>query len=246
MHRLILLGGIHLESQGDSSPRRSNQARPLALLAILDRSSGIPVTREKVARLLWPDVPVRQARRRLSDLVYILRRELGRGAVRSLADRLQLDRSFVDSDAAAFERILEEEGSEAAAGLYTGPFLDGFVLYRNRSFDAWSQGERGELAARYRGALEEAAMDAEHRGDRVAAVRWWRKLAAETPADSRVAVALMKALARGGSVAGALQHAGEHERFLRSELDLPVAAEVRALAGVLARGAEEGTRGREE
>jgi DNA-binding SARP family transcriptional activator len=230
MHRLILLGGIHLESPPGSSPRRSVQPRPLALLVILERSSPVPVTREKAARLLWPDVPMKRARRRLSDLVYILRRELGEGAIRSVADRLQLDRALVGSDAADFERALREEGPEAAARHYGGPFLEGFVLRMNRPFDAWLQGERRALSTLYRGALEEAATNRETREDWTGAVRWWRERAAQDPADSRVVMRLMTALARSGNVPGAVAEARAHEAVLRGELDLPLPAEVQALA----------------
>jgi DNA-binding SARP family transcriptional activator len=235
MHRLILLGGIHLESPTGSPSRRSVQARPLALLSVLARSSRIPLTREKVARLLWPDVRMHRARRRLSDLVYILRQELGTEAVRSVADRLELDPSRVDSDAAAFERALDEAGPEAAVARYTGPFLDGFILRGNRSFDEWVQGERRALAGRYREALEELAVDAEAREDWLGAVRRWRELAADTPSDSRVVMRLMTALARSGNVPGAVEEARAHEVVLRAELDLPLPVEVRELAGRLVR-----------
>ncbi len=233
MHRLILLGGVHLESHPGSRVRRCVQARPLALLAVLARSPGIPLTREKAARLLWPDVPMRRARKRLSDLVYMHRTELGSGAILSVADRLRLDPGLVDSDAAAFERALEEGGPEAAAGRYTGPFMDGFVLRGNRPFDAWLEGERRTLATRYRDALESAAEDAERQGDWNRSVRWWRRLATEVPADSRVALRLMEALARGGAAAEAIEHGRAHERHLRVVLELPAPRAVRAFADTL-------------
>jgi DNA-binding SARP family transcriptional activator len=234
MHRLIVLGGIHLESPPGSPPGRTVQPRPLALLALLDRSGGIPLTRAKAVGLLWPDVPEPSARRRLSDLVYILRTGLGRDAVVSVADRLLLDPDVVASDAAAFEAALADGRTEDAVRRYGGRFLDGFYLAGNPHFDLWAEGERRVLAEEYARALERLAQDRESTEDWSDAAAWWRQRAEETPTDSRVAMRLMRALAHSGNVPGALEQAREHAAVLRAELGLPLPDEVRDLARELA------------
>ena len=53
------------------------------------------------------------------------------------------------------------------------------------------------------------------------AVRWWRRLTAAEPGNSRAVEALVTSLAATGDRAGALQVAAAHEAFLRSEFDAP-------------------------
>ena len=85
-------------------------------------------------------------------------------------------------------------------------------------------------AAQYARALEALAMSAEQEGRPAAAVDWWRKLAAQDPYNSRVALHLMQSLVAAGERAAAIQHARVHETLLRQELDIEPDAAVRALA----------------
>jgi TolB-like protein/tetratricopeptide (TPR) repeat protein len=72
-------------------------------------------------------------------------------------------------------------------------------------------------------------VSAEQEGRPAAAVDWWRKLAAQDPYNSRVALHLMQSLVAAGERAAAIQHARVHETMLRQELDIEPDAAVRTL-----------------
>jgi DNA-binding SARP family transcriptional activator len=234
MYRLTTLGGIDLRGPSGPLSGRSTQPRPLALLVLLARHPGSPVTREKAVGLLWPEVPERRARRRLSDALYALRQDLGSEAVRSEGGRLRLEASLLEVDVAAFDEALREGRLREAVEGYEGPFLDGFHLGDAGDFDRWVEEERRGIARRYQDALEALAEAAQEAGEREEAVRWWQRRAEAQPTDSRVAVRLMAALAAAGNIPRALAAARSLERELREELDLPLPEEVREFATALA------------
>jgi len=234
MYRLTVFGGVDLVGPSGPLQGRIVQARPLALLTVLTRTSGAPVSRHKAVGLLWPDVPERRARRRLSDALYVIRRELGARSVLSVADRIRLDAEVVRSDGADFEEALRNEDWEDAVAHYAGPFLDGFHIGGTRRFERWVARERAALTNRHLDALERLADAAESREDWAGAQRWWKRKAIEAPTDSRVTIRLMKALASAGSVPGALEQAHLHERLLDEELGVSPSDEVRSLAEELA------------
>lgn len=229
MIRLVTLGGIDLRGPSGPLSGRIVQPRHLALLAVLARTPGAALTRGKLVGLLWPEVPERTARRRLSDTLYAIRKELGKEAVRSTAGRLRLDPDLVESDVADFEAALDRGDLEAAAEFYGGPFLDGFHLGETRSFDEWVDRERLALSRRYREALERLAGRTEEAGDWPSAVRWWRRRFAADPTDSRVTARLMQAVAASGNAPRAVAQFRIHEEALRRELGLTVSDDLKEL-----------------
>jgi eukaryotic-like serine/threonine-protein kinase len=237
MYRLTLLGGISLQNASGMLTGRITQRYQLALLVLLARSSDPPLARGRAVGLLWAERPEDRARARLSDSLYVIRRELGDDVVLSVGDSLKLNEERVWCDTAAFEEAADAGRWEHAVELYRGPFLEGFHPGEAAAFERWMDEERGRLAERYREALEALAEECEGSGDWDRAVAWWRRRAAEEPTNSRVAMRLMRALASAGNVAGALEHARIHEIFLEEELGLSLPAEVRSLAEELAAGA---------
>jgi TolB-like protein/DNA-binding SARP family transcriptional activator len=237
VYRLTLFGGVSLHGPSGPLSGRIVQGRQIALLALLACRSGAPLGREKAAGLLWGERPEGKARARLSDTLYVMRQELGAGAVVSVADALRLDEQMVWSDVTAFGEAVEGGRWREAAELYTGPFLDGFRSGVATGFERWVDGERLRLSSGYRESLEKLAEAAEAEEDWFGAAARWKERAREEPANSRVAVRLMGALASAGNVAGALEHARNHEVLLRDELDLPLPQEVRAFAEALIAGA---------
>ena len=240
MYRLILLGGISLQGAAGPLTGRIVQRNQLALLALLARASDPPLTREKAVGLLWPEHPADRARARLSDAIYVVRKELGEAVVETVGNTVRLDTDRLWIDATAFEIAAEAERWAEAAELYGGPFLEGTNVSGSTSFEQWVDIERDRLAERFRGALEALAEESEREGAWDRAVSWWKRRAAEERTNSRVAMRLMRALASAGNVPGALEHARIHEIFLEDELDLPLPADVRALAEKLVEDAAGG------
>jgi DNA-binding SARP family transcriptional activator len=113
--------------------------------------------------------------------------------------------------------------------LYSDAFLDGFFIPNCLELERWIDVERADLVQRWAAAIESLARRATERGEHASAIRWWRRLTAAEPGNSRAAAALVEALAAVGDRAGALQAARSRE-FLRSEFDAPPDPAVSALA----------------
>jgi serine/threonine-protein kinase len=166
-------------------------------------------------------VEAEKAGHRLAQVLYALRRELGDDVLHGTTSEPRLDSKVLASDVAEFTESLERGDLERAVGLYTGPFLDCFHLGDAAGFERWVDGERERFAREYLGALGALASAADRRGDHLAAVEWWRRLATEDRLSSRAATGYMEALSRVGERTAALQYARVYEALLRDELDAP-------------------------
>jgi DNA-binding SARP family transcriptional activator/Tfp pilus assembly protein PilF len=217
---LKLLGGVSLEGPDGRVTGPAIQRHRLGVLALLAGSRPRALTRDRLMAWLWPESDAEHARGSLNQTVHLLRRTLGADAILSVGEDLQLNTAMVSCDVIAFEEALAAGALERCAGLYAGPFLDGFFLSDAPEFEEWLGRERDRLAAAYARALEGLAERAEAAGDRGGAVDWWKARAALDPYDSSVALRLMLALEASGNRAAALLEAGAHERLLKEDLDM--------------------------
>jgi len=233
--RLTTLGALALSGGEGPLAGAAAQRRSLALLALLALGRNKGVSRDKLVAYLWPESDAERAHHALSQLLYALRRDVGQADVASGATELRLNRGVISVDLDDFEAALTRHEPEQAVAAYGGPLLDGFHLGGAPEFERLVDGERADLAKRMAAALETLADAASGRGDHVAAVDWWRRLAAVDPLSSRVALGLMRALDAAGDRAGALQHAREHARIVRAELDAAPDALVTAFVAELRR-----------
>ena len=227
MLRIRCLGQLSvLGADGQPIAGAAAQPRRLAILALLARAGERGITREKVIAYLWPDSDEERARRLLSQAVYMLRRDLGsEDAIIGVRD-LRLGGEVITSDIGEFQSALDARAYEAAAGLYAGPFLDGFHLPGTGEFDRWVEEERRALDHDADVAFEKCAAAAEGRGDHATAVTWWRRMAGKDPINARVAIRLMRALEAAGDRNGAIRHAAIHQALVQEQLDLPADADV--------------------
>ncbi|MFQ5773858.1 MAG: BTAD domain-containing putative transcriptional regulator [Kiloniellaceae bacterium] len=127
-YTLRLFGGFRLED-GDGTPVRIPLRKGEALLAYLACAPGEPVSREKLAALLWSERDDRRARQNLRQVLHALSRAVaGQGvSILHLPGRsVALDAGAVWVDAVEFERLSAEGSAKAlgrAAALYRGEFL---------------------------------------------------------------------------------------------------------------------------
>ena len=211
----MLLEGPHGPLTGAAVQRRR-----LALLALLASNDG-GLSRDRLVGLLWPDNDEARARHALSQLVHALRRTLGEDCIDAGGATLRLNAELVASDVDEFIAAIQRGDNERAVTLYGGPFLDGFYLDGCPDFERWVDERRAEFAGQAEGALQGLATEATRRGAHDEAVRWYRRLAALRPLDSRVALMLMQAMVAAGDRPGAIQHGRTHEAMVRAEFDLP-------------------------
>ena len=227
---LQTFGRLVVTADGQPLAGAASQPRRLALLALLACAGERGLTREKLLAFFWPDADEERGRRGLSQAVYALRQDLGNEEVIIGSKDLRINSEVLRSDVAEFAAAGSGGQWERAAGLYAGPFLDGFHLPSAPEFERWAEEQRTGFAREYTDALERLARAATGRADHLASVGWWRKLAAQDPLNARVATGLMEALVAAGDRNGALQHARIYEALVEQELNLPPDREVVALA----------------
>lgn len=231
MLSLTTLGGLSVRRAGSDEPEPHLQRRRLALLAAVGSAGNRGLSRDRLLLLLWPEADAESARNNLKQGLFAIRRELGSNALTGDGPELRLNPEVWECDRWAFESTLAKGAFEQAIAAYGGPFLDGFhVGGEAEEFERWAEAERATLATAYREALEALAVQADARNDFTASSRWWRRLAALDPLDSRGAMGLMSALALGGNPAAALQHGRIHEELMRQEAGIEPDPSVRALA----------------
>ena len=227
---LQTFGRLAVTAEGQPLAGAAAQPRRLALLAMLACAGDRGLTREKLLAFFWPDADEERGRRGLSQAVYALRQDLGDEEVILGSKDLRLNPDVLRSDVADFAAAASGGQWEKAAGLYAGPFLDGFHLPSAPEFERWAEEQRAAYAREYTESLERLARAATGRADHLAAVGWWRKLAGQDPLNARVATGLMQALVAAGDRNGALQHARIYEALVEQELNLPPDREVVKLA----------------
>lgn len=236
MYRLRLFGGVALAGPAGPVEGRAVQPRRLALLALLGASRNHGWSREKLIALLWPDTDPAEARRHLSQSVYLLRKGLGEDAIATHGESVELNTDVVWTDVGAFHEALREGEPERAIDLYAGPFLDGFYVRDAPDFEEWSEAERRSLADTYATSVETVARAAAGDGDHIKAADLWRRLVSHDPYNSRAVLALMGSLVESGDPGNALVVAEEHAECMRRDLGVGVPAEVDVLVGRIREG----------
>ena len=232
MWQLTTFGGLSLRGEAAVGAIAA-QRRPLALLALLAASGESGLSRDKLLLYLWPESDEEHARNTLRQLLHSLRHGLSEPDLLLGTSDLRLNPNTITSDVNDFETALGRRDFEGVATAYRGSFLDGFHLGGAPEFQYWVDARRAEYTSRVAAALEVLARKASQLGEAETALRWWQRLAALDPLNSRIAVELMKALAATGNPAGALQHARVHEALVREELGAAPDGAVAELAGRL-------------
>lgn len=139
---LTTLGALRCTFNGSPTdiPRQRVRCALLVLLA-----SERQISRARLGSMLWPESDRKSARHVLSQTLYELRRSFGDdwltidGEIISATDRLTID---TDS----FENVARAGAYKLALQLYSGPFLDGFVI-RSAPWTEWVEQRRGRLEA---------------------------------------------------------------------------------------------------
>jgi len=147
---LTLLGGFSLKSaEGRELPLSTRKDR--MLLAFLALNPGRPMSRDRLAGLLWGDRGETQARDSLRQSLAAIRqafRQAGLDPIAADRETVAFDAAGIDVDAAAFAHLAEgAEGEtvEQAAACYAGDLLEGLDGL-TPEFQAWLAPERARLA----------------------------------------------------------------------------------------------------
>ena len=215
--RICLLGGFSLHHQGRAiAPPASKKAR--WLLAYLLFQPGIDHDRTFLAGLLWPDVPESTARRRLSHVVWQIKRVCP--AIEGTRTHLRMPEEhgcWVDAIAflQAWDRYQEDASQlpslEEAVNLYRGPLLPGF-------YDDWVLLQRERLREKYVQALEKLTASYVQRGAYEKALVMAQRWIQEEPLHEEAYAQTMRLFALLGRRDEALALYQRLEQLLAQEL----------------------------
>lgn len=206
---LRLLGGFSLaDAGGRALPLRGRTAQ--LLLAYVALTAPRPISRERLAALLWEDCEDRRALHSLRQCLMELR-HLGEQA--SL-DVIRTDRSEVSLalppecvDGVMVERLARvgtAESLRAAADLCAGPLLPDAEACTD-GFDDWLTGERARFARLAAGIFARLTALCEVEGDREGVAATAERWLALDPACEEAHRALMRLHARNGRRSDAVQ-----------------------------------------
>jgi DNA-binding SARP family transcriptional activator len=236
--RIRLFGELDLR-MGDERLPALESARVRSLLTFLLLHDDAPVSRQRLAFLLWPDSSEGQARTNLRHLLHTLRQR-SPDVERFLEVSPQMLRWRRELpywlDVAAFEDALARADADGvstadalaalreAIDLYTGDLLEG-------DYDEWLVGMRERLRDHYVGALPRAVRLLDAAGDHAEAIRMARQLIRSDPLREDSYQQLMRLLDATGDRAGAMRVYHQCATTLERELGVaPSAATVDAYA----------------
>ena len=237
MNHLRLFGGAQLSICEDSSARRLTlPPKPMALLAYLAVASadGVPVRRDVLVALFWPELSTRHARGALRQLLFQLRRSVGEIVLRGDRESVAIVPEAVTCDVVRFEHCLAGGDRAAAVGLYRGPLLDGFFVDgASVAYEEWVAAARARFRAKAFAACASLADEAERNSNGIAAAQWARAAVALAPDDEIAVRRLIQTLDAFGDTAGALRVADDFARRLSSEFDAAPSVETQALISTI-------------
>src|ERR1700740_1340307 len=214
--RVNILGRFELRAP-DAQEVALGARKSIALLALLAAAPAQRMSRDRLAGLLWEDMPDAQARGNLRQLLAATRRPAP--FLEADGGTIGFSEGMVDTDLAAFEAALDQDTTvalEHAADLYRADSLEGFAL-RDRSFDEGRTGERERLRDRavqlFLRLMERAATAGVE-----PAIRWALRILAVDPIHEPAHRALMELYAAQGRHAAALRQYEQLRETLSREL----------------------------
>jgi DNA-binding SARP family transcriptional activator len=231
-----VLGALVIESGDCRLGKVPKKAR--ALLAFLAAQRGQPVSRERLADLLWPYQGSEQASHSLRNCLLELRKALGRNAAEHLvADFASCRLQEIGVDLDEFERLARSQQRtdlQGAADLYRGEFLTDFDV-SSEPFQEWLATERDRTLGVICEVLHRLSTQQDAAGEYEAAIQSARRLVTLDPLSEFGQRALMRAYARAGRRGEALRQYKSCADTLKRELGVAPDAETQALANEIAR-----------
>ena len=232
MLRIHLLGSFYLLYNGQPHPFNAlPKVLPLWAYLLLHRQE--PMSRDRLAFLLWPDETEERARSNLRRHLYDLNRVLPTPAgeqpwlLRQGANVQWNPQAPYWLDVAEFSRASHSPMHLAhAVELYRGDLLPDLD-------EAWLHAERTRLRQRYLAYLSELTTHHQRRGEWSTAIRYARQLLAQDSLHEESVRQLMRLQHDSGDRSGAIQTYLDFCRLVDEELGLPPMPETRALYDTL-------------
>ena len=243
--RIRCLGHFAIECDGQAlAQSRKESRKPLDLLKLTIALGGTAVRADRLAALLWPDMPGDAAQNSFDNAIHRLRKLVGERHIVVQSGALSLNPATCWTDVAALEACLREvDGLTAAAApatvsgiaeralaLYQGDFLAGddshpdVLVARNR------------LRAMFLRQLAALGARLEAQGQPEPAARVYRRVIEREPLAEDIVRHLIHCLLQRGLRAEAYEAYRNCRQQLSVVLGIRPSAETEALAGTLREG----------
>jgi DNA-binding SARP family transcriptional activator/predicted negative regulator of RcsB-dependent stress response len=193
-----LFGGISINKEGQ--PISPPPYRTYGLLAFLCLWDKLPVRRERLGDLLYPDLPEKKIRGRISDYVWQIKKYLPGFPLLTTAENIDLDKQSIWVDVKAFKAEINKPDfplSETFIELYQGELLP--ELYAD-----WVLVERERWHSHYLRALRVLIKNLLTTGDDERAISRMERLLREEPYDEETVRLLMQTCLKIGRRGAAL------------------------------------------
>lgn len=162
--RLLRCIGYPVLLSPTGEPVRFRTKKHLALLVYLAVEYRHTHRRDRLAELLWPGVPLAEARHSLATGLSILRPRVGPGAIQATRDHVVLtpDRVVVD-----IERLFggDVQGQHSGTEIQIAGFLEGFDIPDSREFALWKDRVQARLLPRLTGLFKDFVDRCRRHGD---------------------------------------------------------------------------------
>jgi DNA-binding SARP family transcriptional activator/tetratricopeptide (TPR) repeat protein len=226
--RLGLLGPPRIERDG--KPVHFDTRKAIALLSLVSMADQ-PLSRERLATMLWPESDGDRARGALRRTVSVTAAGVGASLVVNRTT-IGLDTEQVHVDAVEFRRLIEAGDVDSlgrACELYRGDFLTGFTVRDSPDFDDWQSSTAEDLRQALSTALDQLVAARLATGDLDRALelahRWVGLDVLHEPAQQ----ATIRLLAMTGQRAAALRQYRVCVRVLADELGVAPLRETTSL-----------------
>jgi DNA-binding SARP family transcriptional activator/TolB-like protein/tetratricopeptide (TPR) repeat protein len=222
--------GIRLETLGDLRVTKDGQEiaplpGPLRCALLVHLAIERSVSRETLARLLWPAQDPDKARHALSQMLYELKGALGDGWVDASSASLAAT-SQLTCDALDFLELAEGADVMRAGALYRGTFLQSTVLVPHQEYRAWVDRMQNRFASAYRYAQSASVQRLQEAGDNDEALEAAQHWVDREPLDDDAHARLIELFARCGRRREALRHWEKYRTLLDGLDELPPTATV--------------------
>jgi DNA-binding SARP family transcriptional activator/tetratricopeptide (TPR) repeat protein len=207
MYRLRLIGTPALIAP--EATAISLERKDAALLAVLAIEGE--VSRDWLAAMLWPDVPLKTANNSFRQRVFRLRRRCSHELVRT-GDLVRL------ADGVVHDAVRSPIVAADPAGLPDGEFLGGHDYGADGSLSDWVRTQRERWRAFWRDALTAAAARHETQGELARSIELTLRLVSDEPLDERAQRRLMRLHYLRGDRAAAILAFESFERVLKDDL----------------------------
>jgi DNA-binding SARP family transcriptional activator/tetratricopeptide (TPR) repeat protein len=234
---LRLMGSFSLVIAGVDRGPQLGYEKVRLMLAVLALAQGQPVSRARLAQMLWPDVDVPEGRSRVRHALHTLKQvfkdlpdalEINATQIRLRVDLVQVDVLSLVNDASTPFHIDDAQRLD----WYRPPLLDTANAPPTGEFDSWLQGWRArveiEMAQWRQRVIDQHLKDNALSLALAHATRWTERWP-EDESCHRTLIRLLVATGQHDAAMLAFEHCS---RILADRLDTTPSAETRALLGL--------------